>query len=308
MFTRADLRQHFQSVNGREPTPQELDELEHHAAPTTVAISAGNDAGRQYDHQAGLARVYQDALKAGLPDEGARAAVAIAQTEGGMGGAEGDKDMGGSAGTFQLFFGGGQGNGFAKAMGLSESVAKDLLKRDPHVANEWALTGYLGGAIKQGLAKGLTGPALATYAQQHGQVSVSPERAGQNYTALFKGAGTQQFLEANAPAESTTVTPQADDERLDVTSRPRREWSITPAEQPQAVPGMSTTRGEIPETPEQKKLREYLSGLQGLDAFSRHLAQQIEGVDTSLPKYVLPGLPKIDLGWRSSRYALPGLR
>lgn len=160
------------------------------ATATTVDLSAGSDAGRQYDHAAGLARVYQDALASGLDEEGARAATAVAQTEGGMGGALGDVGVNGSqgsAGTFQLFFGGGQGNNYAQQHGLTTSQAIQQLRADPHAANTWALQpgGYLGDAIRAGQALGLHGADLATYAQQHGQVSVSPERAGQNYQALY---------------------------------------------------------------------------------------------------------------------------
>jgi hypothetical protein len=182
------------------------------AIPTTVQVSGGQRGGRATDEREGLARIYRDALAAGLTEEGARVAVAIAKTEGGLGGAEGDTDKGGSAGGFQLFFGGGMGNAYAKAQGITEAEARARLLKDPHSANNWALTGYLGAAIKQGLAQGLSGPALAEYAQRYGQRSVSPERAGKNYAALFAAPGStsgqQRSLEANAPGESSTVVAQ----------------------------------------------------------------------------------------------------
>src|SRR5262245_13233164 len=133
-----------------------------------------------------LQRVYQDARAAGLDDEGARAAVAVAQTERGYDGAVGDLDQNplGSAGTFQLNFGGGQGNNYARSRGISDAQAQAELRADPHSATGYALSGYLGQAIREGQAKGLRGADLATHAQRFGQRSVSPERAGASYTAL----------------------------------------------------------------------------------------------------------------------------
>lgn len=147
----------------------------------------------------GLGRVYADARAAGLDEEGARAAVAVAATEGGMTGTQGDTAIGGSRGTFQLYFGGGQGNNYARARGISEAQADAELARDPHAANQWALGGYLGQAIRQGQAMGLRGPELATYAQRYGQVSVSPERAGANYQSAQAALG-------GTPDERTVAT------------------------------------------------------------------------------------------------------
>lgn len=280
------------------PTPTRLME----STPTTVAVSGGSRVGRAYDHRAGLSQVYRDALSVGLGEEGARAAVAIAQTEGGMGGAEGDMDQGGSAGTFQLFFGGGQGNNFATAMGLGEAQAKALLRENPHVANAWALTGYLGQAIKTGLAQGLTGPALATFAQKTGQVSVTPERAGQNYATLFAGGSRerQQFLEQNTPGESTTITPA----RQDARGTP----SIPDVLSPQAPTSASTnptqtTTGEDSSS----TVPPWLRAMQAQDAYSRHIAQQLEAVPGlqsspfALPNLTLPGFRPT----RPSRFSLP---
>lgn len=138
------------------------------------------------DVEEGLRQVYRDAIAAGLDEEGARAAMAVAVTEGGMGGAIGDRDRGrGSGGTFQLFFGPqgftGMGNALAQELGMDESELLEQLSANPHAFNSWVLNGYLGQAIREGQRRGLTGAALAEYAQRHGQRSESPERAAQNY-------------------------------------------------------------------------------------------------------------------------------
>lgn len=156
-------------------------------APGGVYSTPGGSGSTPSDQRStGLARIYQDALAAGLDEEGARVAVAVARTEGGLEGAVGDLDHNplGAAGAFQFNFGGGMGNAYAKSRGVSEQQARDELSRDPHAGNQYALTGYLGQAIREGQAKGLRGPALAEYAQRHGQRSVSPERAAANYAAL----------------------------------------------------------------------------------------------------------------------------
>jgi hypothetical protein len=155
-------------------------------APTTVALSPNPTPGRPVEARAELNRVYQDAVAAGLDDEGARVAAAVALTEGGMGGALGDNNQ--SAGTFQLNHAGGQGTNYARTLGISTTESIARLRADPHAANAWALTGYLGQAIRQGQAQGLHGAALAEYAQRVGQVSVSPERAGANFNALTGAA------------------------------------------------------------------------------------------------------------------------
>ena len=158
---------------------------------TTVDLGQGKIAGRSANESEALSRVYSDALKAGLGEEGARAAAAIARTEGGYGGAVGDLAGGGSFGTYQLYAQGQLPN-FAAAIGTTVENAKKILAADPHAANAWAFASYLGGAIKEGLRRGLSGPDLATFAQRTGQVSVSPERAGANYQALYGPGGAQQ--------------------------------------------------------------------------------------------------------------------
>src|SRR5262245_49049573 len=155
-----------------------------------------------------LRRVYQDALDAGLDDEGARAAVAVAQTEHGYEGALGDQGV--SAGTFQLHHAGGMGTEYARSRGISTQQSIAELRRDPHAANAWALSGYLGNAIREGQRQGLRGPALAEFAQRTGQRSVSPERAGQNYRAPQTALSSQTSATAYPPPFPEAVqTPPA---------------------------------------------------------------------------------------------------
>src|SRR5262245_4332308 len=114
---------------------------------TGLAVSPGTRD--LYASEGGpLQRVYQDARRAGLDDEGARVAAAIAQTEHGYEGALGDQ--GASAGTFQLHHAGGMGNAYAASRGLTPAQSIAELQRDPHAANAWALGGYLGNAIREG--------------------------------------------------------------------------------------------------------------------------------------------------------------
>src|SRR4030095_7990507 len=151
------------------------------APPSVPGLAPSLETG------SGLGRVYADARAAGLDEEGAGAAVAVAATEGGMTGSVGDQGV--SAGTFQLHHAGGQGTNYARALGISPQEAIARLRQDPHAANQWALSGYLGQAIRQGQAMGLRGPDLATYAQRYGQVSVSTEREGAHYQAAHRAAG-----------------------------------------------------------------------------------------------------------------------
>jgi hypothetical protein len=296
--------------------------------PTTVDLAKGSTAGRQVNHQEGLQRVYRDALKAGLGDEGARAAVAIAQTEGGLGGAVGDRDRGtGSAGAFQLFVGPpgftGQGNALANAWGVPESEVIRRLSDDPHAANEYALTGYLGQAIKQGMAQGLTGAELATYAQTHGQRSESPERAGQNYRVLFSGPSPfapasdtrerQQFLEQNAPGESTRIASTTQEARGG-TWQPRRPETVADVEQAAsgATRGQQTTAGRgsyqqgVDAANEQVPpwLKEMMLG----GEISKHVMGLFESTPVPQPQeFRLPGLPELP-GWRPAPFRLGGRR
>lgn len=125
------------------------------------------------------------ALQMGLGEEGARVAMAIAQTEGGLTGNVGDQSIGGSYGIYQ-FYTKGMLPAYAASLGLDVPTAGEYARQHPLEAATWALSGYLGKAIKDGMAQGLRGPALATYAQRVGQRSKNPERAGTVYASMFK--------------------------------------------------------------------------------------------------------------------------
>ncbi len=131
-----------------------------------------------------LQDIYRVARASGLDDEGARVAVAIAQTEGGLSGAVGDNGQ--SFGPYQ-FYTQGMLPGYAAALKTDVRSAGEYARQHPDHAAQWALSGYLGQAIKQGQKQGLSGADLATYAQATGQRSESPERAGANYATLFAG-------------------------------------------------------------------------------------------------------------------------
>lgn len=192
------------------PTPSPVRSPRPTPTPTTVDLTQGARAGRDVDTDEGLRQVYRDAVAAGLDEEGAKAAMAVALTEGGMGGAVGDRDRGrGSGGTFQLFFGPqgftGMGNALARELGIDENELLERLSADPHAFNSWVLKGYLGQAIREGQARGLTGAALAEYAQRFGQKSEKPERAAQNYAAAtavpLDDAGATSAAQTPLPAE-----------------------------------------------------------------------------------------------------------
>lgn len=161
-------------------------------APTTAEISGGGPAAKGLTDRARM--IMSDAANAAgwLGDQGQKALQAVLVTEGGMNNARGDS--GSSAGPLQFFGeeGGrsGQLNAFAASKGMSLKEARDYIDNNPTEAVRWAVgssdrPGYLGRAIADGMSQGLTGADLATYAQRRGQVSVSPERAGQNWMNLF---------------------------------------------------------------------------------------------------------------------------
>lgn len=139
----------------------------------------------EYDQRV-LDQIADLARRLGLGEEGARVAVSIAITEGGISGAVGDQGQ--AFGPFQ-FHREGMLPAFARDKGVSLDQAGELARRDQLAAAEWALRGYLGQAIRAGQAKGLSGPELATYAQQYGQRSQRPETAGQRYAHLFGATG-----------------------------------------------------------------------------------------------------------------------
>jgi murein DD-endopeptidase MepM/ murein hydrolase activator NlpD len=147
-----------------------------------------------------LADIYSIGLQSGLSQEQAQAAMAIAKTEAALNGEVGDNGQ--SFGPFQ-FYSGGQLKNFARDMGVPMAQAGHIASSQPDVAARWALNGYLGDALRAGARQGLSGAQLATYGQRYGQVSVSPERAGTNYSSLF-GNG-------QAPPQTTSQPPSFDE-------------------------------------------------------------------------------------------------
>src|SRR5262245_26592741 len=133
-----------------------------------------------------------------LGPEGQKAVQSVLLTEGGLDNARGDQGQ--SIGPLQFYGGpeGGQLNSLANYLRLSLKDTAAWVEAHPNDAVAWAIgtpdaPGYLGAAIQRGQQRGLSGADLATYAQRTGQVSVSPERAGQNYDAVFgSGAGPYQ--------------------------------------------------------------------------------------------------------------------
>lgn len=142
-----------------------------------------------------LAKIYSDAIRNGLDDDGAKAAVAIAKAEGGLKGAVGDPQLGGSYGAYQFLWDQGMLPGFAKAIGATQEYAANLLKQNPHAGNDFALGGYLGQAIRNGQANGYSGAQLALVAGKNGQrPQAGNERSYFNaWNSLF-GGGQNQII------------------------------------------------------------------------------------------------------------------
>ena len=168
------------------------------ASPAGLNLSQGRDPERQQ-------QAYQQARASGLDDEGARVLVAVLETEGGTRGAIGDQGQ--AHGGYQ-FHERGELPGFAAWLGTTVDDARRRAQ-DVGLATRYAAEGYLGQAIEAGRKLGLAGAELATYVQQHGQRSVSPETTGANYTRLFgSGATPAPMPEGGArrtpvPAEET---------------------------------------------------------------------------------------------------------
>jgi hypothetical protein len=151
----------------------------------------------------GQQAVYRAARAAGRSDEDARILAAVTETEGGWGGAVGDQ---GQAHGIYQFHARGEMPAF-KAWLQQQGIQGDpyQLAYDPDIATRYAATTYLGRALDEGRARGLSGAQLATYVQANGQRSVSPEKTGQNYERLF-GAGTQT-ASIPGPEQSPNGTP-----------------------------------------------------------------------------------------------------
>lgn len=119
----------------------------------------------------------------------------------------------------------------------------------------------------------------------------------------------QQFLEANDPG-GQTVPASAGPSRSASSQAATVATPSAPTTDPSTALDEPVPRRQpapAVETPEQRRMREMIAGLQAQDAFSRHIAAQIEQVPPLASQtYQLPGLPQIDLGWHTPRYALPG--
>lgn len=168
------------------------------ADPVTTAAMSGPKQGARsaLTPQQILEGAALAAKKLGLGPEGARVIQAILRTEGGLDGSRGDGGQ--SVGPLQFYRDKGQLPNFASALGVTQDAAARIAEQNPMLAITWALSGYLGDAIRSGMKQGLRGPDLATHAQRTGQVSESPERAGQWYTNLF-GATPAEAAELNSP-------------------------------------------------------------------------------------------------------------
>lgn len=160
--------------------------------------------------------VYDIAREMGFDEEGARVAQAVAVVEAGMGGAVGDRDRSaiGSHGPFQFYGPRGQLDNYAKDLGVDLSAAGERARSDPEGAIRWALSGYLGNAIRRGQQRELHGAELATFVQQTGQVSEHPERAGAAFDRLGAGLGAGGIGPPAPAAPAAPVSPSARFEEL----------------------------------------------------------------------------------------------
>lgn len=100
--------------------------------------------------------------------EFARAAMAISASETGGGTHLSEIGGTGAQGPFQ-FDPGGELRNFARALGVSLEEAGMIARTQPMLAAQWALEGYLGSALRAGIAQGLSGASLAVYGSRYGQ-------------------------------------------------------------------------------------------------------------------------------------------
>ena len=176
--------------------------------PTTAGISGGGERSGRFGERGQW--IMSEGARAAewLGPDAQRALQAILVTEGGLDNARGDNGQ--SAGPLQFYAGGGQMNNLARFLRIPEAQAMEWVERHPVEAIQWAIgtrdnPGYLGRALAAGLSQGKAGADLATHAQRDGQVSVSPERAGANYNALF-GGGNGLVTGGAPPPDSTYDT------------------------------------------------------------------------------------------------------
>jgi hypothetical protein len=94
-------------------------------------------------------------------DAAAPVVAAILMAEGGLSGGIGDRNQHalGSRGPFQ-FHPGGQLANFARDHGVDLATAATMVDQNPMAAAQWALRTYLGQALRQGMAQGLSGQDL----------------------------------------------------------------------------------------------------------------------------------------------------
>lgn len=136
----------------------------------------------------------------GLSPDQINAAIAVARSEGGLLSSAGDYQNGSatSFGPFQFHLG-GELNSFAAWLGTTIGGAVGVAQSSLSAVTQFALQpgGYLYNSLVAGAAKGYSGPDLATYASQYGQISADPGAAGSWYQTLF-GSG---------PGATTTTNP-----------------------------------------------------------------------------------------------------
>lgn len=168
------------------------------------------------DQQALAQQIIQTAVSQYGPAAGPVVA-AILQAEGGLGGGVGDNTPGrpgyapgGSHGPFQ-FHPGGQLANYATALGVDPATAGQMARSDPLAAAQWALgpQGYLGSALQQGAARGLTEDRLLQQVltvQNPGALAAgSPEYA--RYQQALRQQMTPPAPMAPSPASGGYVFP-----------------------------------------------------------------------------------------------------
>lgn len=92
----------------------------------------------------------------------------------------------GAMGPFQ-FDPGGELRNFARDLGVSMAEAARIAVSEPMKAAAWALNGYLGDALREGIRQNLTGAALAIYGSKKGQRPAEGNelKAGEWYNRLY---------------------------------------------------------------------------------------------------------------------------
>lgn len=159
-------------------------------------------AERAAIQDARLRYFYNLALEITRDIEFSRAITAVAAREGGLYGAIGDNGRSHGPLQFHLY---GQLPNFAKKLNAPLPVAGETARSPENWDKviKFAWEGYLGDAYREGKARGLTGPDLATYISQYGQRSVNPGLSGKKYTELFMPAA----LAENPVTSDQSIAP-----------------------------------------------------------------------------------------------------